>query len=104
MTAWLVIAAVAVGTFAFRASMLLALGGRQLPAWTDRPMALVGPAAVAALVASLVLTSGGRFVAPPIPVLAAVAAGFLVTRRTGNVMHAFAAGLPVFWLLTAVGW
>ena len=104
MTTWMVIAAVAIGTYGFRVSMLLVLGGRSLPAWTDRPMALIGPAAVAALVTSLVLTSGGRFIAPPAPVAAAVVAGFVATRRSGNVMHAFAAGLPVFWLLTALGW
>lgn len=104
MTAWLVIAAVALGTYGLRVSMFLILGRWTLPAWTTRPMGLIGPAAVAALVSSLVLTSGGRASLPPVPVLVALAAGFVATRRSGNVMHAFAAGLPAFWLLTLLGW
>jgi hypothetical protein len=35
--------------------------------------------------------------------LVAIAAGFIAVRRTGNVLHAFTAGLPVLWLGTAVG-
>ncbi len=104
MTVWLVIALVGLGTYCFRVSMFLILGRWSLPAWTEQPMAIVGPAAVAALVASLALTSGGRPVAPSVPVTAALIAGFLATRRSGNVMHAFAAGLPAFWLTTALGW
>lgn len=103
MTPWIVIAAVAVGTYGLRVSMFLILGRWDLPAWTERPMALIGPAAVAALVASLVLSSGGRVSIPSAPVVAALATGFLATRRSGNVMHAFAAGLPAFWLATLLG-
>lgn len=103
MTAWMVIAAVAVGTYGLRVSMFMILGRWDLPAWTERPMALIGPAAVAALVASLVLTSQGRISLPAPPVIVALVAGFVATRRSGNVMHAFAAGLPAFWLVTAIG-
>jgi hypothetical protein len=28
--------------------------------------------------------------------------GFATVRRTGNVMHAIATGLPTFWLLSAM--
>ncbi len=103
MTAWLVIVAVAIGTYALRVSMFLVLDSRDLPAWTERPMALIGPSAVAALVASLVLTSDGRAALPGAPTAAAIVVGFLAARRSGNVVHAFAAGLPAFWLLTAIG-
>jgi len=103
MTAWIVIAAVAAGTYGLRVSMFMILGRWSLPAWTERPMALIGPAAVAALVASLVLTSQGRVSLPAPAVIVALVAGFVATRRSGNVMHAFAAGLPAFWLITALG-
>lgn len=103
MTAWLVIAAVAVGTYGLRVSMFMILGRWNLPAWTEQPMTLIGPAAVAALVASLVLTSKGAVTLPAPPVVIALVAGFVATRRSGNVMHAFAAGLPAFWLVTALG-
>lgn len=102
MSAWIVIATVSVGTYAMRASMFVALGGRQLPAWTARPMSLVAPAAVAALVTSTLAVSHGELVVPPIAEVAAVVTGFAAVRRSGNVMHAIVAGLPVYWLLSVV--
>jgi branched-subunit amino acid transport protein len=102
MTAWLVIAAVGVGTYAFRASMFVVLGRRALPAWTETPMALVAPAAIAALVASLVFTRDGAIAPAATPEVVAVLLGFLAVHRTGNVMHAFVVGMPAMWLLTAV--
>ena len=102
MTAWLVIIAVGLGTYALRASMFVLLGSRALPRWTATPMALVAPAAMAALVASLLFTDGDRVAIAALPELAAVAVGFLAVRRSGNVMHAFVAGLPVMWALRAV--
>jgi branched-subunit amino acid transport protein len=103
VSAWLVIAGVAVGTYALRVSMVVALAGRELPAWTDRPMRLVGPAAVAALVAMMLLVSDGSRDPAPTAELVASAVGFAAVRRTGNLMHAFVAGLPVYWLLHALG-
>jgi hypothetical protein len=29
--------------------------------------------------------------------------GFVAVRWTGNVVHAFTAGMPVMWILTALG-
>ena len=102
MTAWLVILAIGLGSFAFRASMFVLLSDRELPAWTATPMTLVAPAAIAALVASMVLTHEGRARLPVAPELVAMAAGFVVVRRTGNVMHAITVGLPVFWVASLV--
>ena len=98
MTAWLVIAAIGLGSYALRSSMFVLLGNRELPAWTATPLALVAPAAIGAMVATMTLTHGGSAAAPPIPELLAMVAGFVVVRRTGNVMHAITVGLPVFWL------
>ena len=103
MSTWIVIAAVAAGTYALRAGMFVALGSRALPGWTARPMALVGPAAIAALVASSLAARGDELVTPAAGELLAVVAGGLAVRRTGNVMHAFAAGMPVLWAATALG-
>jgi len=102
MSAWIAIVAIAVGTYLLRASMFVVFGGRALPAWTERPMALVAPAAVAALVSSTLMVDGGAAALPPVAELLAVVAGFAAVRRTGNVMHAFLAGLPVFWVLSIV--
>jgi branched chain amino acid efflux pump len=100
MSVWVVLIAVGAGSYALRLSMFVLLGRRELPAWTARPMTLVAPAAIAALVASMTLTSHGRVDATPVPELLAIACGFALTRRTGNVMHAIAVGLPTFWLAT----
>lgn len=102
MTPWIVMFAVGLGTYGLRASMFVVLGRRSLPAWTTDPMSFVAPAAIAALTASMLFTSGGAIEVPPVAELGAVAAGFAAVRRSGNVAHAFAAGLPVFWLLSAL--
>jgi len=103
VTALIVFAAIGIGTYLIRSSMFFALGDRNLPAWLDQAMALVGPAAIAALVASAAFTADGRVHALPIPELVAIGAGFLVVRRTGNVLHALLVGFPVMWLLAALG-
>ena len=102
MSTWVAILAIGLGTYLMRVSMFLVVGDRELPGWVMRCLDLVGPAAVAAIVASMVLLDDGAVVAPVAPTLA-VLVGFLVVRRTGNVLHAFAAGLPTFWLLAAAG-
>ncbi len=104
MTIWLTIDAAAAGTYGLRVSMFLILGDKALPSWAEKAMTYVSPAAVAALVASMVMTTAGRVTVPELTSLAAVTAGFLAVRRSGNVMHAFAVGLPVFWVFTALGW
>lgn len=102
MSAWIVILGVAAGTYALRVSMFVLLGNRSLPSWADTPMSLVGPAAIAALAASMSFTHQGSPTSPPVAELAAVGAGFLAVRRSGNVMTAFLAGLPAFWVVAAV--
>ncbi|MDH4171520.1 MAG: AzlD domain-containing protein [Acidimicrobiia bacterium] len=100
MTPWLVIVAVALGTYAIRASMFVLVGVRPLPRRLEAMLGLVAPAAVAALVSSIVLIRAGSVEPAPIPELAAIAAGLVAVRRTGNVLAAFAVGMPLFWLLT----
>lgn len=102
MTAWIVFIAIGAGTYALRASMFVLLGDRSLPAWTDTPLALVAPTAIAALVSSMMFTQGGHAAFASTPELAAIAGAFVITRRTGNVMYAIAAGLPLFWLVEFV--
>lgn len=103
MTAWIVILAIGLGSYALRAVMFVLVADRSVPARVDDALALVGPAAVAALIATMTLTNAGQVDALPAAELAAIVAGFLATRRTGNVMHAFTVGLPVLWVLTALG-
>jgi branched-subunit amino acid transport protein len=103
MTALLVFAAIGAGTYAIRSSMFVVLGDRSVPAWLDQAMVLVGPAAIAALVASAAFTSKGQIEALPMSELVAIGVGFVVVRRTGNVLHALLVGFPVMWALTLLG-
>ncbi len=103
MSPWLVIAVIGLGTYALRASMFVALGGRSLPAWLNGPMSLVGPAAIAALVASMLLTSHGRADVGSISTIVATTAAFVCVRRTGNVMHALFVGMPIVWAFGLLG-
>jgi branched-subunit amino acid transport protein len=102
MTAWLVILAVGAGSYALRSSMLVLSSSRELPARVEAALSLVAPAAVGALVATMLFTGDGEVAALPWPELVAVGCGFLAVHRTGNVLHAFVAGMPVLWVLTAL--
>ena len=70
-------------------------GTRCLPAWTDKPLSLVAPAAISALVATMVLTDHGTPRIPGLPETCALAATFVVVRRTGNVAAGMLCGFPV---------
>jgi branched-subunit amino acid transport protein len=103
MTAWAVIVAVGIGTYLLRSAMFVVLGNRRLPAWTDRPLAFVGPAAIGALVGGMVLTDHGRFAPVGTAELVAVAGAFATVRRTGDVARGMIVGFPVLWALVALG-
>lgn len=102
MNTWIVLLAIGLGTYGFRVSMFVLLAGRVLPGWLDRPMSVVAPAAIAALVGVMAATQSGRIDPLPLPELLALAIGFVAVRRTGNVMHAFTIGLPALWIASAL--
>ncbi len=103
MTAWLVIAAVAAGTYAFRTVTFVLLGSRQLPSWTDRPFAVLAPAAIAALVASMVLTDHGRLDPVGLPEACSLVAVLIVVSRNGSIGRGMVIGFATLWALSAVG-
>ena len=103
MNATAVILTVGLGTYLLRASMFVVLGGRTPPQWLQAPLAYVGPAGIAALVGAILFTTRGDVGVDSIPAVVAAVSAFVVVRRTGNVMHAFVVGMPVFWSLTALG-
>lgn len=103
MTAWLVVVAVGVGTYAFRSILFVVVGDRALPAWTAHPMSFVGPAAIAALVGSSMLVEHGRFSPAPVTDLVALTASFVSVRRTGNIALGISTGLAVLWALALLG-
>lgn len=104
MNAWLVIGLVALGSFALRAVTLVLVTLRPLPARTQLALGLVGPAAVGALFATMAFTADGAAARVPAAELAALVTAFVVTRRTGNMLHGVVVGFPVLYLATAAGW
>ena len=101
MTAFLVILAIGVGTYAMRVSMFLLASARPVPVSVEQALRFVAPAAVAALVAGRLFTVDGAAALRPLAEIVAVAVAFVVVRRTGNLLHAFAFGLPIYWVLSA---
>lgn len=97
MTTWAIIVAIGLGTYALRVCMLFVLAGRSLPRRAGSAIGLVAPAALSALVSTMLVqadaTAGGADIV-------AVVAGFVAVRRTGNALHAFAVGLPVYAAVT----
>ena len=57
-TAWALIAGCAVVTFAIKAAGPVALGGRELPDWFGRVVALLAPALLSALIVTQALADG----------------------------------------------
>ena len=101
MTAWLVICAVGLGTYAFRAVTFTVVSARGLPAWAERPLAFVGPAALGALVGGMLLTTHGTAELPAVAEASAAVTAFVTVRRTGNIARGLLVGFVVLW---TVGW
>lgn len=73
--AWLCVLAVGAATIAFKAIGPVLLGRRELPAWLSRPVALLAPAVLAALVVTQAVGGERQIVADAR--LAGVGAGAL---------------------------
>jgi branched-subunit amino acid transport protein len=100
VTAWLVVCAVGLGTYAFRAVTFAVVSDRGLPAWAERPLAFVSPAAIGALVGGMLLTAHGSTAMPALAEAGAAVAAFVTVHRSGNVARGIVVGFPVLWALT----
>lgn len=94
MTDFAAVLLVGVGTFASRAVFILGLANRRIPERVLQALDYVGPATLAALIASL-LTSGGGSVGWPeaAGLLAAVGCGL----RTRNLTLILVVGMAAYW-------
>lgn len=102
MTAFVVFALAGLGVYAARASFVVLVGDRVLPPWAERLLRNVGPAVLAALITSLLLTDGvAAFVTDPAQVVAVLVA-IPVAIRTKSFAWTFLAGMAVFWTVSAV--
>ncbi len=93
--------AIAVGTFAIRASFLLTAGERrQVSESTDRVLRMIPPAALAAIVALQLSDSEGS--TSLVARLSAAAVAVVVTRIRANLVLALAAGMLTIVVVEAL--
>ncbi|HEY3485770.1 MAG TPA: AzlD domain-containing protein [Ilumatobacteraceae bacterium] len=91
-----------IGTYAFRASLVVAVDRFGAPVWLDQLLAVVTPAVLAAMATSSLLLHHGEPAWPALVDVLVVAAAVVVVRRTRNVGLGLAVGLPLAWLLALV--
>jgi branched-subunit amino acid transport protein len=102
VTPWLVIAAIGAGSYLLRISMLVLAARAGLPPVVERAASCAVPVSFAALAAAALADQIGtadQALAPAISVTVAIVA----VRRTGSANAALIAGMPMFWLLSALG-
>ena len=93
MTIWWLILGLILSTAAIKAAGPVALGGRELPDWFRRLVAVAAPALLSALVAVSVLAEGQRYSVGAQTV--GVAAAGLVLWRRGSIVIAVAVAVAV---------
>ena len=103
---WVVILALAAGTFLLRSLPLWLHGRTPAPRWLERLLRHVPAAALTALVvpASLYTRSNGIYEVAPARIIAALAA-LAVAVRFRNIIATLATGMIVLWIAQALpGW
>ena len=93
MTIWWVVLGCIVTTAAIKAAGPVALGGRELPDWFRRLVAVAAPALLSALVAVSIFSDGQRWSVGAQTV--GVAAAALVLWRRGSIVLAVAVAVAV---------
>jgi len=98
-TFWLIIAVLAVGTWAMRAFPIMLHGHVALPTWAERLLRYVPVAALTALVVpgALYLKVDGEYTFASARLLAAGVA-LVVAARTKNVIWTLGAGMVTLWI------
>ncbi len=102
MTNLLVVLGVGFGTYLTRASFIVALADRELPPAALRALSQVGPAVLAALVASILVGDDGVGQLLPSPETLALVAAGAVAWRTHSVVACLAVGMSTLWVLSWV--
>lgn len=98
----LVLVAIGLGTYAFRAAFLLSADARQ-PAALERALPYVGPAVLAAITAPMLLTPHGALsLTESLPAAMAAAATWLLWRRTAGLLVPLLGGFATWSVLAAV--
>lgn len=102
MSALLVFALAAGGTYLIRISMVVSGVGERLDStWTAR-LSLIAPTMLSAIVASSLFLDRNDLSLPAAADVVAVIAAALAVRRSGSLAVAFVVGFPVYWSLGLV--
>jgi branched-subunit amino acid transport protein len=100
MSVWLVVAAVGLGTYLFRVSMVALVGRRAPSAFFERASKLVVPSAFAALATGGILAAcSGAGPSGAMAPVAAAAVAVVAVRRSGSAHVAIVVGMPTLWAL-----
>lgn len=103
MTAFVVVLLAGLGSYLFRISMIVLAERIELPDVLETASAFVAPAAFAALATTgVVAVSRGADLTAALAPLGAVAGAVVAVSLTRRPYAAPLAGMPVFWLLTAL--
>jgi branched-subunit amino acid transport protein len=96
---WTAVLAIAVGTWAFRASFVFLFGYLdELPPWVDRTLRLIPAAVITAIIAPrLLLVDGSLAVGPGNERLIAGAVALVVAWYTEDIFATIAVGMIVLW-------
>ena len=100
-TALTLLVVCALGTYAARSSLILALADRSLTPPVERALKHVGPAVLAALTINLAVGSEGIGSVQLAEASAIVVAGVVAVWRK-NLLLTFGAGMAVLWTLSAL--
>lgn len=100
VTLWALFAAMAVVTWALRASFLLLPENATLPAWLRRALAYVPPAVLAAIVTPSLFAAGGVTIGPIDARLPAALLAIAVAWRTRSVIATLVTGMGMLWGLS----
>ena len=103
MTIWLIMLALAVGTFLIRISFIMLLSNREVHPLITRALRFVPAAVLSALVVPQILTRANSLrISPSNPQLIAGVVAGVIAWRTKNVLMTILAGMIVLWALQAL--
>lgn len=88
---------VGIGSYVFRSVLILATSHREPSPLLRIALDNVGPAVLAALVASSIYTPGE--VTPGLPEIGGLVAALVIGMKTKNLLWTSVAGMSVFWAL-----
>jgi branched-subunit amino acid transport protein len=103
VTIWLIMLALAVGTFLIRISFIMLLSNRAVHPLITRALRFVPAAVLSALVVPQILTRANSLrISPSNPQLIAGVVAGVIAWRTKNVLMTILAGMVVLWVLQAL--